>query len=261
MDGFWRKPGLLTLLGILGFFIGCAGTFRSKKPLPLIRPEVLVQKIQDHASRLRTFSGQGRVMVVSSEGGFRGSIIVSFKMPDSLYMKVEGPLGMDVMTSLIASEQVLLYYPRENLAYSGSIEQMWERELLPLDMGSSVMALGILGLLILDEAKSDSLISYSSDSNKYMLYFEDGEDVWVEPKGPVVTRWEKRDGHGAILWTWEGSKFKVNKDIRLPRIIRMTSYQPKQRVTFFFETIRTNQPLKDGWCNVRIPDGVEYVEL
>ena len=261
MGLYCKRWDFSTLFLIMVFLVGCGTPFRSRKPLPVIKPDVLVLKIKDHASRLRTFDGRGMLTMVSSEGGFTGAMSVSVKLPDSLFIKVEGPLGIDVMKGRFAGGRVLLYYPRENVAYEGSAQAMQESGLLPLYMDYSDIILGVLGLLVPDEAGLNSLNSYSTERRKYVFRFENGEDVWVEPKGPVVTRWEKKDGNGEKLWIWEGKNYKKRGGIRLPKRIQITSYQPKEGVYLFYETVKTNRPMKNGWCTLRIPKGVEIVAL
>jgi len=261
MGGYRLRWGFTCLFAttILGF--GCAGLFPEKRPLPEIPADVLIRNIERHASQLQTFRGDARLAVVSAEGSFGGSLNVSMKIPDSLWVKIEGPWGIDIATGRFGGGQALFYNPWENVVYKGTVEKMQEKQLLPFDVGVSRMALGILGLLVPDAMGADSFVSLSSDSKKYILNFEDGEQVWVEPKGPVVTRWEKRDDDGEILWIWEAKDFKKKKGIRLPQLVRITNYQPMQRLTLFYEKVKANMPMGNGWWNIRIPEGVETVEL
>jgi hypothetical protein len=245
---------LITIL-IINIFTGCGGLFRPQLPLPGINPDILVNQIQKHASQLRTFQGRARVTVVSSEGSFGGLMRVAAKPPDSLWLKLEGPLGIDIGTARFSGKDVLFYNPWDNVAYEGSVQKMRRAQILPLIMNHSGLVLGLLVPML------DSLQNLSTDGKRYVLGFGNGELIWAEPKGPVVTKWERRDFNGEIQWMWEGERFQSKKGIRLPRIIRVTGYNPKQRITLFYENIKANRPLKRGWCKIKIPEGVEYIEL
>ena len=249
------------LLTILILFIHCAGPFRSAPPMLPMNPDTLIENIQDHASRLQTFEGRATFSVVSTEGAYRGSMKLSVKMPDSLWMKLEGPLGVDYLTGRFTGEQALLYSPWEKAVYEGSYQQMRELALIPLDMGFADMALGLLGLLIPNWIGNDSSSTVRIDSRRYLLDLGYGERIWIEPQGPVVTRWEKKDENDEILWVWEAKEFRKNKGIRFPKVIRMTSYLPKQRITLVYERIKANKPMRNGWSHVKIPEGVETIEL
>jgi hypothetical protein len=249
------------ILIIAGIFISCAGFFRPNEPLTEISHAQLIHRIQQHASHLRTFRGKARLTIISEIGSFRGSIHVSVKMPDSLLVKVEGPLGIDCAIGRFSGKHLLMYIPIENIAYNGSIQEIQKNSVLPLNVGFSDTFLGILGLLVPPESRSDSLLSISSNSQEYILQYTNGEKIWIKPKGPVVTRWEKRNRDNKILWSWEGKELTKNKGIWLPRIIRMINYQQKQRITLFYDTVKTNHTMHDNWSKVRLPEGVVYVEL
>ncbi len=246
---------------VIAFFFGCAGPFRSVKPLPQISQATLIHRIQDHALQLHTFQGRGKLTVISQERSFQGSVKISAKMPDSLWIKIEGPLGIDLATGLFGGEQILLYVPLENIVYVGFIEEIQEPFILPLNMGISDLLRGLLGLLTPPDDEQNSLLSISPDNRKYILQGTNRDRIWIEPKGPVISRWEQKNGKDEILWTWEGKDFKNKKGIRLPQMIQMTSYQPKQQVTLFYEAVETNRIMENGWAVVKIPEGVQYVRL
>jgi hypothetical protein len=135
-------------------------------------------------------------------------------------------------------------------------------DLLPLGFGdSSSLMLGVTGLLVPDGSMLDSLAGFTREDKQYLLTEKNGEQYWVEPKGPVVTRWERRDSTGHCFQRWEGKSFKQKKGIRFPRWVHFANRYPEQRVTLQYEEVRMNKPLRKGWFGIRIPEGVQKVEL
>ncbi|MCJ7813392.1 DUF4292 domain-containing protein [bacterium] len=246
---------------VITFFLGCAGPFRSNKPLPQISQTTLTHRIQGHVSQLQTFQGRGKLTVISQEGSFQGSVKISAKMPDSLWIKIEGPLGIDLATGRFGGEQILLYVPLENIVYVGFIEEIQEPSILPFNMGVSDLLLGLLGLMTPPDDEQNSLLSISPDNRRYILQCTNKDLIWIEPKGPVISRWEQKNGKDEILWTWEGKNFKNKKGVRLPQMIQMTSYKPKQQVTLFYEAVETNRIMENDWAEITIPEGVQYVRF
>lgn len=183
------------------FYIQCAGPLGTRKALPQLDPEELLRDITAHASRLQTFRGMATLSVVSSLGPFRGTLQILVKMPDSLWIKVEGPLGLDLLQGLIGGDSALVYSPMEKTAYRGDLFQVQSMGLFPMDTDSPGLMLAMLGLLL--PVDTDTLgIELSTDDRDYILHFGSGETVRVDPRGPVVSRWEKLDeggnrfGHG-----------------------------------------------------------------
>lgn len=255
-----RNLVLIILVGGI-FWAGCMAPFVSKTPLEPVPPENLVHSIGSHASQLRSFQGTATLSVVSTEGAFQGSMRVIAKMPDSLWLKVEGPLGVDMAIGRFGGGRVELYSPWENVLYEGTFEDARHMGVLPMDMGFANMTLGVIGLLVPDWLLEDSTVTLTTDSKYYVVDMGFGEKMWIEPKGPVVTRWERRMGDDELLWLWEGKEFKKEKGIRIPQVIRMTNYEPRQRVTLVYERVRANRRLKKDWCEIKVPEGVQTIEL
>ena len=255
------KKIFLYLLVLTVIFANCTAPFRVRKPLPKISPDLLIYKIRQHASRLKTFQGRARLTFVSPKGSFGGSLRISVKTPDSLWIKVEGPLGIDLLTGSLGGGEAIFYNPWENIVYKGSIKEIQKSGILPFDMDLSNFMHGIIGLLVPDEKVLDSIDHFSTRKDKYILNIDNNEEMWIEPKGPVISYWEVKNTKGKILWRWEGKDFKEEKGVRLPRIIKMTHYQSRKRLTLFYEAIKTNQSMKSGWSNIRIPEGVDTIEL
>ena len=251
----------LLCLSVILIIIGCAAPFRLNKPLPEIGQQHLIHQIQSHASQLETFQGRARLSVISQDGSFQGTVKILAKTPDSLWMKIEGPLGVDLAMGRFDREQLLLYVPMENTVYIGFMDEIGKTSPLSFDVHVPDMLLGVLGLLIPPNNAEGSLLSVSSDNKNYILQSADGEQIWIEPKGPVVSRWEQRNGEDEVLWSWEGEDFKNNKGLRLPQIIRLTTYYPRQRITLFYESVETNRSMESNWAEIVLPESVQYVRL
>ena len=249
------------LLFLLLFLSGCAGLIGSRKPLSEISPVHLLQQIKDHMSRLDTFQGHAVITILSKEGTFKGTLRVIMKNPDSLWFKIEGPLGIDMATGSFGDGYVQYYSPWEKANYVGTLQRFRESGLLPVEMGDTDLIKGILGFFIPTEELLDSSATVDIQNRSYVLSLGDGETVWIDSRGPVVSRWEKKDFDNEMIWEWECKEFAKKKGIRFPVIIQMTNYQPKQRLTIYYETVKANRSLKNDWCKIKIPEGVETIEL
>ena len=258
---FSSKNHILFTVLILTLISGCTAPFISNKPLTPVHPSLLVHDVENHAAKLQTFQGRTMMTIESAEGAFRGSMRFSVKLPDSLWLKMEGPLGIDMAVGRFGGDNALFFIPAENLVYKGTIQSMQENGILPFDFASSDMLQGIFGLPIPYTPGNDSLLSVTIESRKYILNLGYGEKIWIEPRGPMVTRWEKRDTNGELQWTWEGREFRKRKGIFFPQVIRMTNSQPRQRLTLVYETVKPNRSMKNGWFDIRLPEGVETIEL
>jgi hypothetical protein len=190
----------------------------------------------------------------------KGTLDVAVKMPDSLWLKVEGPLGVDMLTGHMAGETMVLYSPWEDRVYRGSVKRMQQLHLLPLFTGGSSLASAIIGLPKPEAYASDLVESLVPAEDKYTMDLGTGEEIWIEPGG-LVSRWEQKDEQGKVAWRWEGRSFQTSRGIRYPKLVRLTTYQPSQRVSIFYQRVRFNRSLKADWYELNIPEGVMSIEL
>jgi hypothetical protein len=194
-------------------------------------------------------------------GSFRGAIRISVKTPDSLWMKVEGPLGVDIAVGIINQGRAMMYSPWENVVYQGSVYRIDLFQSLSFPTGPAGLVYGMMGLPILEESILDSISSYSFNDEYYILSVNQTDSIWIRPRGPVIARWKKMDENGNEVWRWEAKSFFRKKGTCMPAIVQMTALEPLQRISFFYESIKTNRDLKEKWNHVPIPEGVETIEL
>jgi hypothetical protein len=225
-------------------------------------PYSLFREVREHAARLGTFEGRAVWTAISEDGSFRGTSRITLKSPDSLWMKVEGPFGIDAAFLSFTPGRILFYSPMMRTAFSGEPGNTRLADVMPL--GTIAMILGAssqaAGLLVPGDTLLENLTAFKSEKKGYVLDFDTGDRIRIEKKGPVVSRWEKQDTTGAVTWLWEAERFQGRGGIRLPLLIRL-DIAGSRSFTLFYETVKTNSVLRKGWCDVRIPESVEIKPL
>ncbi|MBN1780443.1 hypothetical protein JW948_04905 [bacterium] len=255
-----KSAFIFCIMGLSLCLFRCAGVFPGSGPLPETAPGELMRRITRHTDKLSTIQGHAQLLVNSEMGNFYGTLEVKAHLPDSMLAKVEGPFGVDMALMRLCSEDVLFYSPYLHLAFEGSLRDTL-RDFLPFHMNTADFLLQALGLMKMNaEHLKDMSLFYTKDG-QYVYGFQNGERIWVHPKGPVITRWEKKDETGKPIWTWEGSRFKKSGGIRMPQTIQITTEEPRQKVTVYYTKRKTNQELNTGWCTLKIPESVNPLPL
>jgi len=221
----------------------------------------LINQIYTHVSKLTTFEGWAKWNASSPEGNFRGTLKIIVKTPDSLWMKMEGPFGVDLGIARVCGDSGLFYSPWENRVYKGSIHRLIMNGVIPLEDSHPHIIYSLLGLVIPQETMFDSLLSIHIQDDYYLLDYKKQESLWVRGQDPVIFRWEKQDQSGEVIWKWEGRDFRKTGKIKLPKMIKMSSSSPKRQFTIFYEKVKTNKKLRRKWCKVNIPEDVKIFEL
>ena len=244
---------------ILSLLFGCTAPFLRNRPLPELSSRQLIEKLQSHGRRLRTIQGNAHLTINSESGNFQGSLQIQARLPDSLFVKVEGPFGVDVAYLHLFGRELLFYSPMLQQAYRGTLGE--KIDLLPVQISTGDFLLQTLGLLLVPETRIEDIRSCVARSGHYEIYFYNGERVFVLPEGPVVSRWEKRNEDGNLDWTWEGRNFRKSGGVWLPRLIQIHVEDPRQFITIYYTKRKTNKHLKSGWSEFKLPEGVKPIAL
>jgi len=230
------------------------------RPVHEISPAVLFSGLQEQSRRLQTFQGFSEVTVSSEDGTYVGYIQIAARDPDTLWMKAEATLGMDILTLRLSGREALCYSPWLNMAVSGRLDAI--KRLPPVQQtGVSFLFEGRFGFPLPPESLLDTLVRMETDGRNYSLHFGTGDRIWISPEGPCVTRWERWDPEEKMLWSWQGERFKRFGAVRLPRVVRISTLDPARQVTLVFRKIKANARLKEGWADLPIPEGVQTIEF
>jgi hypothetical protein len=237
----------------------CGAMFNRLPPLDA-NPIALVAGIQNNAARLETYQATARFDYVSSSGSVTGMLQIKVKPPDSMWIKLEGPFGIDVGVGCFGADSGRVYSPLQNILYLASANKFLLTTIMPFSMDSSNLSLGLIGLMVPKPAVLDSLKSISREGREMVMTLADSEKIWIG-RGPVVTRWEKRSPDASVEWEWVGRDFEFEDGIGLPRFVTVTGHKPPRTVALAFERIKTNRPLDKDWCRLKVPEGAETVDF
>lgn len=246
-----KKKSLALLLFFI--FIGCAPHFFSHRKEIEIDPKTLFIALCTPKDTLYTFQARGIWTFHTQGGTFRGQLQVRAKPPDSIWVKIEGPLGIDILTFRVTQRFVTAYSPWMGEPILDMPDSLLFRTFSPFELHFLPTSLFFLGQVT---PNGDSLVSFSKKGKLYVANFSNRETWWIDPRGPVVSQWEKRDETGKPIFWYKAQRFKFSGEYRIPRMMEWGSGE-KNTFSLFYEEIHTNERFKPGWCHVRIPSSKE----
>lgn len=242
----------LTLF-LFSVFLGCAPHFFSSHQEMHIDPETLFLQLSTPKDSLHTFLAKGIWSFHTNGSTFRGQLQVKAKLPDSLWVKLEGPLGIDLLTFRLAKHMVTAYSPWMGEPILDMPDSLWLKTFPFFQLHFLPNPLFFWGQI---HSNGDSLVSFFKEGKFYVACFSNHEKWWIDPRGPVISQWEKRDGTGKPIFWYKAERFKSSGEYRLPRMMQW-GLGEENTFSLFYEKIRTNETLKPGWCHVKIPSSKE----
>jgi len=234
-------------------------------------PAALLESYNGHFSRLRTFQADGILQIESPQFNERVPVHIIIKYPDSLRVRLEGPLGVDYAHFFLDAEKYLIYLPRAQETFAGDLATLDVRQLLH-DLGvpglaledSSLQTEGIhreamgffLGGLPLD-VNSLAAVNFADSAQKMHLFkTRDSmpETFFEFPLNSAdLQRVSFFNEDGGVQVEKSYRYYRNARRVRLPRQIRCTFRQEKSRISIKYTHTKINAALKSGDFHIDIP--------
>jgi hypothetical protein len=262
--GFWCRLGsdAATWLIMLstGIFGSCAVTTESKLPdVTQLSPKVIRDKVTANYQRLQSFSGKAQVSIELPGTGYNGYSSVYINFPDSIFVKTEAMLGIDIGALFCDYRYFAAYAPRDNILYYGEIELLDLRAFLDIEMDTEELYEAFTGLPQITQNGSSDI---SRDGGYLLIKTVVDRDTlkqWVDPGKYVVTRSELLNPSGDLIFVKEFRSFKKRKNIYLPQIIKMMRPLARERITVVYTNQSINKNIARKRFKINISDNAKRI--
>lgn len=236
-----RSLKFLSILSVSLFFNHCATTSKSRVVVPAdLTLETLQSKVSQNYHRLQSFEGEARVIIELPGSGHNGFSEVFINFPDSIFIKTEAMLGIDIGSLFLNHRHFAAYAPRENIFYYGETENLDLREFLQVELKTEELYEALTGLVQVPMNASSRL---SSDDGKLLVTatVEAGDlKLWIDPEKFLVTKSQLLDPSGKVLLSKEMQRIRRRNGVELPQIIRLTRPQARERITVYYTGQKVN---------------------
>lgn len=236
-------------------------------------PEEQVEIYNKSISGLRTFQGEGILLFESLKINERFPVRVLYKSPDSLFVKLEGPLGIDIALFFLDKNSYLLYLPRDQVSFSGEISSMDINDLLydldleeiefdrnvwnPEEFRMEVLGFFQGGLPV--ESDLFTSLSFNDSTGKTNMYkVADNSSEMIYQFSKNKAELEKliiKDEHGNTRIEKTYKWYRRSKGLKFPKYTKFDFLEEKRRITIKYTNIKVNINLKPKLFHIDIPIG------
>ncbi len=255
--------------GIFLLIASCAGGFKSSgvgTAVTNVAPfttslDEWPAKYRRNFRNILTFQGNARLTLESPHGGGNVSTKTVWGSPDKLFMKAEGPLGLDVGKIFIGEKRFVWYNQYENHFTAGSLDDPYLNRFLQTNITFSDLKYTVLGYAGQAE---DSLVLIDR-TNGVFTTVHDNEDAIhyrfiVNPESGLLEAVEALR-QSRVFMRQDFKNYRVINNIYLPTLVRITMLDQRERVSIFYKNIALNQPLDPGEYAIEISSKVEQLNL
>ncbi len=205
---------------------------------------------------IKTFKGYGTLNVLTPAESFKADMETLIDNPDSVYVKIEATLGIDVGMMFADREQYMIYSPRQNICYTGDSGILDLRSFIGLQLTFGNLLESLMGLELLDELDKAKVFSTEEDIivsaqlDAYTAIYQ------IDPYRGVVKQSKVYDSEERAVFIAKYSRFTRIKGIYLPKTIQLTKPLAREAVTLFYTFIKINKTIKPSQFAINVPETV-----
>ena len=108
----------ITLLILSSIIPGCVPS-KPIEDVEILPSERLISKLEANRRRIRSFEGSGTIQIKSNKFNNSASFNVILMKPDSIYLTIMGPFGIELAQALVTKQNFVFYDALQNTAYEG----------------------------------------------------------------------------------------------------------------------------------------------
>ena len=261
-----QKKAILLITFVL--LQGCSSSVpvvqRSSLSTADITVAEIFQKNNQLVQKIRFVKSVATLTLESPKSSNQFSAQIAVKLPDSVFIKIEGFLGVDGLKASLNRETFIVYNIINKYVIRGKTSADAIRKTFDYDVSFEGMTELLTGLFRLKEEDFPNLSGYSTDGDYYLLEFGDAsgsKKIWVDPNaGFAVTRVNYYDASHKLILEKEFSRFEKIDDNFIPRYVRILRPAEKDLLSFYFDSRSINRPFKSNIFILNYPKDIKIIE-
>ncbi|MCU7496945.1 MAG: DUF4292 domain-containing protein [Ignavibacteria bacterium] len=260
------KKLLLVLLYLVPFFTfiyeGCVPSKPTEK-VELLPSERLTKKLEANRRKIKNFEGTGTIEINTPEVNTTANFKITMQRPDSVYLEVYGPFGIELAQALVTSNDFSFYDAMHNTLYKGNSNSDILRKIFKVDMSFSDLTDAFIGAVNLTPKLTQNPSNYEIVYDKYVLTYIDSlttakTKYTVDIRDLVVTNYQLLGSDESLRLDGSYSKFKLVNGIPVPFLTEIKNNSQKQNIKIEYRKVDVNK--KNSRITFEIPEDAEVVK-
>ncbi len=257
----------ITLLSLFALaqsilFTGCSSTQQTEQ-IEFLSAERLINKLEANRRTIRSFEGTGSIDVKTTSFDNSASFRIVVQKPDSIYLSIYGPFGIDLAQILVTKTNFTFYEAIHNTVYTGKVSDDILKEIFKVDLSLSDLLDAFTGAVNFSSRLYKEPTSFQIVQDKYLLTYIDSTaktitryTVDVKDLSVISTKIEDLDGN--IITNGEYSSFVLLANVSAPQKVVITQERKKQALSIQYNSIAANK--KSIKIDMSIPDNADIIK-
>ncbi|GMU86494.1 MAG: hypothetical protein AMXMBFR48_17360 [Ignavibacteriales bacterium] len=234
------------MLIIFGLIPGCVPS-KPTEEVEILAADRLVVKLEANRRKIKSFEGNGTISVQSPQFSNSASFRVMVAKPDSVFLAINGPFGIELANALITKKDFQFYNAMGNTLYRGQTDNDLLREIFRINISFTDLMDALVGSVNLTDRLYKTPDDYNYNQNQYDITYNDKETgskikYIVDMRDLGIREFVINSGEGNELLKGVYSGFKMFEQVPVPQNIRVMNKKDSQEITIEYKEMKVNQP-------------------
>jgi outer membrane lipoprotein-sorting protein len=252
---------LLTLFSFI-FFEGCVPS-KPTDEVEILSSERLINKLEVNRRRIKSFEGNGTIVVKNPQMNNSASFRIILQKPDSIYLTIFGPFGIELAQALVTKDDYIFYDALNNTAYQGKADDAVLRDIFRIDLSFNELLDAFVGSVNLTQNLYKEPSMYEVVYDKYLITYVDSVSLKssqykVDVRELGITEYLLKDKKGNVAVEGKYSDFGIIEGVAIPYKIEVRNQKENQMISVEYKNISVNK--KNIYVDFKIPEDATIIK-
>lgn len=236
---------LFAFISLIVFFEGCTPSAPSEE-VEILPADRLVNRLEANRRKIRSFEGKGVIDIKTSEFDNSASFKVTLNKPDSVYMVVLGPFGIELAQILVTKNNFNFYDALNNTLYKGAVDNEVLKNIFRINLPLTDIVDAFVGSVNLTDKLYITPDYYEVEKSTYRLTYVDSvknvsTEFRVDIRDLGITEYWIKDFRKLTLLEGKYSNFTIAENVAIPSDIVVRNPVLNQQIKISYKDIKVNQ--------------------
>ncbi|MDR3668478.1 MAG: DUF4292 domain-containing protein [Ignavibacteriaceae bacterium] len=255
---------IISLVFIISIFTlsGCVPS-KPTDEVEILSTDRLMTKLEANRRRIRTFEGNGTITIKSNEVNSSAAFRVVLVKPDSLYLTITGPFGIELAQALVTNKDFIFYDALQNTAYKGLQSSDILRQIFKIDLSFGDIMDAFIGSVNLTNNLYKQPNNYQVVYDKYLLTYKDSAtnniaEYEVDVRNLGIIHYLLKNSSGNDLLEGKYSNFELMETVAVPAKIEVMNRKQNETVEIDYKAMNANK--KNIYIDFKLPDDASIIK-
>lgn len=229
----------------------------------ILSSERLINKLEVNRRRIKSFEGNGTILVTNSRMNNSASFRVVLQKPDSIYLTIMGPFGIELAQALVTKSDFIFYDVLNNTAYEGNVDDEVLRNIFRIDLSFNELLDAFVGSVNLTDNLYKQPTNYEVIYDKYLITYVDSvsfksSQYKVDVRELGITEYVTKDKKGEVILEGRYSDFGIVEGVAVPYKIELFNKKENQQVVVEYKGMSANK--KNIYVDFEIPEDATIIK-